>query len=543
MKLKSFIIVLILLLACNASAATYYVKTGGNDSAAGTSDATAWAHCPGMAGWTGSATLTSGDKVYFHEGDTWASDGEPILTATAGVSYYGLGYGVAGTRAVLRSTSTKEYTSPSPTHGMVDIDVSNVTFYGFDVDADEKQIGGIYVTMYRNTGNVSNITIDNCLVHDTGGATYTNDKNTYVYTIIIGQNQKYTTSYVTVQNSQIYNTAHEGITIYPSSNITDGVNPNRIEYVTIRNNIVHDVSYWGATNWGHGIDCGNWSTNITIEYNTLYNIGNGAIAAVTFYHDPTYGYPDEVTIRYNNIYKGTGTYTTTKGIVLAPHNDAYTGWGNMYVYGNLLYDSMIYLAGGNYWSKSNLIYNNTIYNPTASIRGVWFYETTPSNTGGVELKNNIIYANYYCLDDVGANLSVHSNNLYYRASGNLVRRGASTYYDASTIHDFEAVCQHTDPTFTGGDLPTCFSDATGVCGTGTYGVDLRPNTTYFAITSGDALGNGAVLASDYNKAINNAGTDSTYTRGTAWDIGAYEYTLDGGATIVNTGAVFSGCTF
>ena len=53
---------------------------------------------------------------------------------------------------------------------------------------------------------------------------------------------------------------------------------------------------------------------------------------------------------------------------------------------------------------------------------------------------------------------------------------------------------------------------------------------------------GTVLASPYNKAINNAGTSSTYNRGAAWDIGAYEYTYDGG-TIVNTGAVFGGISF
>jgi len=91
-----------------------------------------------------------------------------------------------------------------------------------------------------------------------------------------------------------------------------------------------------------------------------------------------------------------------------------------------------------------------------------------------------------------------------------------------------------DPLFTGGDLPTGF--------TGTYGTDMVPNQTYFSITSGDALGNGPVLTSTYNKAINYAGTSSTYNRGTAWDIGAYEYTYDGGV-IINTGAVFSGCTF
>ena len=55
--------ILFLLIAGQSLAATYYVKTGGDDTAAGTSDGTAWAHCPGMAAWSGSATLSSGDVV------------------------------------------------------------------------------------------------------------------------------------------------------------------------------------------------------------------------------------------------------------------------------------------------------------------------------------------------------------------------------------------------------------------------------------------------------------------------------------------------
>lgn len=55
---RIFLTILFLLITCNAWAATYYVKTGGDDTAAGTSDGTAWAHCPGMAAWTGSATFS-----------------------------------------------------------------------------------------------------------------------------------------------------------------------------------------------------------------------------------------------------------------------------------------------------------------------------------------------------------------------------------------------------------------------------------------------------------------------------------------------------
>ena len=113
----------------HASAANYYVKNGGDDNAAGTSDATAWAHSPGMAGWTGTATLKSGDTVYFNSGDTWTG-ADPLLNATAGVTYDGSTYG-NGTRATLQATSRVNG------YGVVQIYVSNVVFKGFKIDSNK----------------------------------------------------------------------------------------------------------------------------------------------------------------------------------------------------------------------------------------------------------------------------------------------------------------------------------------------------------------------------------------------------------------------
>jgi hypothetical protein len=83
---------------------------------------------------------------------------------------------------------------------------------------------------------------------------------------------------------------------------------------------------------------------------------------------------------------------------------------------------------------------------------------------------------------------------------------------------WETTAQITNPNFTGGTLPTGF--------TGTYGINMVPNTNYFSIISGDALNNGATLGSPYNGSINRAGLATPFTRpqGAAYDIGAYEYT-------------------
>ena len=84
---------------------------------------------------------------------------------------------------------------------------------------------------------------------------------------------------------------------------------------------------------------------------------------------------------------------------------------------------------------------------------------------------------------------------------------------------WEATAQKTDPTFTGGTLPTGFS--------GTYGTDMIPNKTYFVITAGDALGNGATLGDPYEGSIGQAGLAvPEYRPEGAYDIGAYQYTTE-----------------
>jgi hypothetical protein len=77
------------LVASPAEAASYYVDTSGDDSNPGTKSAP-WEHCPGMIGWSGSATLSPGDIVYFDS--VYSSQGSTI-TAHSNKNYYRAGGG------------------------------------------------------------------------------------------------------------------------------------------------------------------------------------------------------------------------------------------------------------------------------------------------------------------------------------------------------------------------------------------------------------------------------------------------------------------
>ena len=502
--MKKLLILIFLIFAFPVWATNYYVKTGGNDDLAGTSDETAWATIAKVT-----ATATSGDTVYFRSQDTWTSNTIPVLAATAGVTYNGSTYG-SGTRAKLITTTTA---TGSPDDGVVNIFVSNVTLSGFDVDADEKSAGGIYIG-YGAGGDISGITVDNCVVHDIGGDEATPTE--YYYGILVGQHLQHKVSNVTIQNTTVYNTGHEGISIYPSRGIVgDPPSGNWIDTVLVRNCIVHDTAHWGGTTWGHGIDVGLHTDNATIEFSTVYN--TGGVAIVTYNDDPSPGSPDNTIIRYNLI------YDNTEGIILGP-GDGPGATGDTEIYGNILIDNRIHIGGGDYNTSTTKIYNNTIYMYSNDSYALFTNGITGTPT--IEIKNNIFVVDNYdaiVKDNNGSDFTVitHAYNLYYRTSGAegkyIQFSNTSNYTGSQIVGSFEATAQITSPAFTGNTLPTGF--------TGTYGTNMVPNTTYFQLASDSpAKDTGATLAS-YTGCINGAGLTTPITRplGAAFDIGAYEY--------------------
>lgn len=491
--------------------APYYVKTGGNDSLDGLSDATAWATIAKVQ-----TTVTSGDTVYFRSQDTWtASSGLSVLTATAGVTYDGATYG-SGTRATLSSAGT--------TKSVVEIDVSNVTFKGFEVNGNNSAgCGGIYVGE-NAAASFFNVTIDNCIVHDIGTG------SDWVRGIYIGSLVYYgpvTVSNVTLKNCTVYNTLRSGIAVYPTW-IRTG---SKVDTVLIRNCVAYNTGL--LKGWGYGVDIKDDVANATVEYCYLHDNDYGF--NLETYANELIGTPHNMVIRYNIIKD-----SRVNGINLANNgNRTYDG----VIYGNLILNSGVGGAGvdisigsANYGTSVFSFYNNTIYSTVSYPTGaVSVAGSSPFITGTptFNFKNNIIYttsrpALSECWNDDSnactGNFLTHTNNLLYRSSGAtdnhiiLYKYGSSeTHYNRPGVLTWEPTAKNTDPTFTGGTLPTGF--------TGTYGTDMVPNTNYFVITSGDAIDNGTTLGSPYNGCINGAGKATPILRpqGGAYDIGAYEY--------------------
>lgn len=534
--IRSLIVILLLIPSVLwAVPQTYYVKSGGNDSNTGLSDEQAWANIPGTTACSNvcaSTTLNTGDTVYLRSQDTWlvGTSGATldVLRISAGVTYDGSTYG-SGTKATIQATASHNY-------GVVNIVAGGVTLRGLIIDGGGYDWHGIEVGVYAYA-DVSTFLIDNCIVRNIGA---TND---FQYGIAIG-GTGYKVSNVTVTNTTVYNTAHEGIAVYPAW----GVSGSSAENILIRGCTIYNASQ--KTTGMPGVEITNDVQNATVEFNNIYSNGIGLQLRTSSNNCGNVAYgPRNAIIRYNLI-----------------HDNLYDGMqiknecdrtSSASIYSNIIWNS--YYSGGvqchDFYASGEVppspntynIYNNTIFDNLAACSS-WrvalrLDADRPASTTIYNLKNNILNSTNAELiwDHVGTN-TVHSYNLIYRSSGatDLHVRSpfASNTYDrnggAADLTNWEATAKKTDPTFTGGSFPTGFS--------GTYGTSMVPNTTYFAITSGDALNNGATLGSPYNGCINGAGLSSPILRpqGAGYDIGAYEYVTAGSSPASFIGGSLTG---
>lgn len=516
---RGFFFSLVLLFCCAAGVqpclgASYYVKNGGSDSLDGLSDRTAWATVAKVQ-----ATAKSGDIVYFRSQDTWTSAAPPVLTATAGVTYDGASYGT-GTRATLQAVG---HAVNWPNYSVVKIEAGNVTFKGFNVDANHYRCGGIYLG-YLSAVDIGNTIIDNCIVHGIGGAS-----GDWIYGIQVGNKNGRTISNTAITNCTVHDTFHEGIAIYAGWSNAN----NRNDGVLVRGCTVYDTGTGSApgTTSAALLVC-NDSRDVTVEYCNLYGSNIGVWLRVSPSYEGSVSYaPQNLTVRYNLIHDNDkfGIYVVNWRKL----KQSASFYGNIF-YGNgqsgfndtgdiRFEDSS---SSSDYTADTVFnVYHNTFYptsapgsNSAATVGFGYFGSVT---NGTFNLKNNVIHAGSYraIVNRFGALVS-HSHNQIYRSSAAADTHvtSAGTNYNRAALLSWEPTAKNTAPAFSGGTLPSAF--------TGTFGRDLRPDSQFFAISSGDALDSGATLGPPFDGCINGAGLATPITRpqGEGYDRGAYEYT-------------------
>jgi len=398
---------------------SYYVKNGGNDSLDGLSDETAWATIEKVE-----ATILYGDTIYFRSNDTWESIGSyaRMLTAVAGVTYDGSTYG-NGTRAILKPIEDQSVMEL----GVVDLSESNVTFMGFEIDGNQKVTEGITVG-HHATKHISNIIIDNVVVHDNGDP----ENDGWLYGILVSSTLGTGTVVynVSITNCHLYNNGHEGIAIYESRLYPN----NRVEKVLIRNCTVHDT---GTTSDGSGMGIliANDVDNVTVEYCNLYNNDRNIwIRTSPIYEIPEgNGAPNNIIIRNNYLHDGKGTGIS----IINPQGSNPTSPVGISgdFYGNTIIDSALWGCSGSdgwglsiseaHWEDSILnFYDNIFYDTLTNCsnsEGVIAIERWNSNSGFggspiFNFTNNIVFAgDFVPFWDTSAR-AIHSENLIYRSS-------------------------------------------------------------------------------------------------------------------------------
>ncbi len=489
---------LVVALGADASAATFYVdQSAGSDGNNGTSQATAWKNCPGMAAYAGSGVLRPGDVVYFDRADTWLVTGTQGLWLVGGVTYIGDSWGV-GTRATIRANADHEA-------GVVrfrDHPTSETIFRGFDVDANRRVTSGIdinhafYALMTGAMKRVQNSIVRNVSSRVALGQ--------FKYGIIVsnhGGSNGFVDN-VEISDSVVHDVSRDAICLYPG----DSTANSRIRNITVRRNEAYNTGQDPDYCCGAGILVKGFVQDAYIEFNYLHDVKGASvfINGNETNHYPGLG-PNNIHIRHNII-----TNATANGAIRIYDGASGGDPKDVKIYGNIVYNSTVnggLLIGTDLKNTLSLrMYNNTFYNAPVIV------QQNNATVNLFEFRNNIVhYTAGVPLTDVEGVITAHSNNIYYRGGGTLVSSGG-TSYTAANLAAYEASASAGDPLFVNTALlPNGFA--------GVFGVDLAPNRDGLRILpASPAVDRGAPLAAAYATSINSTGRPL----GGGWDIGAYE---------------------
>jgi hypothetical protein len=498
---KLIILAAFIFLPSTVMALEYYVKSGGSDSADGLSDENAWASLSKVH-----STVTNGDTVYFRSQDKWQCTTNPCLNTTEGVTYDGSAYG-SGTRAEFEMTS-----GGGTGDEVIRLDASNVTVRGFEVDMGGVNYSGI--STYNASTDISNLTIDNCRVHNS-----LMGSSNWNYGIYLGGHLvNVDVSSVVVNDTDVYNVGHEAFALYPSNNESTS---KSLSGVTITNCKAYNYGV-DASDWSDGIYITNDASDIIVQDSEVYNTTSG-FRGITISCKYSNTCPDNITIRRNIIHD-----VGYAGIVVSGHSTEQPGVlsGSYEIYNNILYGNNLAEITTGYYIDSSAdvrFMNNSLYhsydhgNTAAGAFRVFIIDASSGTP--IYLYNNILWSDADpCLftrySNDTARLS-HENNLYYRSGGAStwikLSDGATEYSGSQIVSSWEATAQNTDPNFV---------NAAG----DNYDID----------SPSDAIDNGADLSGTFTTDYHGDTRDSLF------DIGADEY--GAGSFSPSSGITFNGVT-
>lgn len=513
MRLLALRLLLILLgvpQLCNA--ATYYISTAGADTNNGTSTATPWAHAPGMQSCTntcGSTTPVAGDRFIFKGGETWGNANFKWTWSWSGTSGSRIYVGVDQTwftgSTWTRPIFDAEGSVMAGSNVFLREDGSYVTIDNFEFTGFHSETGqGFGNNTMINPGSADGVIVEHCYFHG-----------------------------VTTSVDNIRPVAITSNTSYPTANVD----------FTVRYNVFSGLdSVPVVADLLCAADCkADWQA---VYGGPVYFIGNVCEYLVNCYVGASLR-----EAAYNLIYE------IRTSIQAGDHGNALESLGEYPTLGGLIHDNVIHtiraagyvtlwvqqLTGDTTYIWNNLIYNtgigniinlgdssplinpccgtvyvvnNTVYcGPDGDATKVC--ATPESGTGSVDavIKNNHwITSNASPINGAGRSLD---------ASNNITHTEAQASADGFTLSQTPYALFPTAP---GAATVDAGANLSGLCSVMTT---LCSDTLY-----GVVYDDSAHTATLYGRSVN------IRPKGTAWDVGAYEYAgVAGGSGGMELGSI------
>ena len=271
--MKRLIIIPFILLCFGLNATNYYVKTGGDDTNTGLSDAQAFANHPWMSTWTGTVTLTAGDTVFMNRGNTWtiANPEAAFMTVTqsgsVGSHIVTTSYGTGNKPLINISTETNYPVIYADAKSYITFDNLHIT-HNSSVYYNNINRSGIFLE--GTTNPCHDITIQNCEINDCQH--YGIYAQADAYNIIIGDTTATETATAINHSNYVYDFGYAGIML-------QGVNPEKDEsYFYVYYNYIKNSTRSTSGDNAYGIHftalttSSNWPKYAYAKYNRVDDI-------------------------------------------------------------------------------------------------------------------------------------------------------------------------------------------------------------------------------------------------------------------------------
>lgn len=400
--MRKILTILLLFISLFAYGTDYYVKTGGNDAAAGTSDGTAWAHHPWMSTWTGSVTLQPGDNVYMNKGDTWSIDSPvaPYMTVTqsgtAGNYITTSSYGTGAKPILTITTDTTKQVIYGPGKSYIKFDGLEIVGSSRVFIENVRTHVGIYFGDV-GAGSVSHDwVITNCTIHNFKFGGIYGNRN--CYNITIGDTTATAVATDASYSNHIYDIGRNAIWLQGCQATT--LVGNFYFYY----NYIHDVNVdapysatghaeddclaYGITVCSSSTSAGN-PDNVYMYYNYVANVPSWTAFDV---HGGSHVY-----IRYNRAYNcnlmaGLQSYPIG-GIVIPILDDVYLEYNDFENDPDIPYNQVYFVQCNGYAAKANRCYirYNKMYFTSKPTPPMLYYVVKIDFIEDVEIAGNEIY--------------------------------------------------------------------------------------------------------------------------------------------------------